>query len=381
MMRNFFFLFTLLICSLFISCAGDDAPGMASEANVGVPAISWSTQISSLGSIDVEWSNGDKLLITGDYTGNPGITGLQQVTQGIRNGFLLQMDQSGQIEATMDLGLQVFHDLNYLSFLPNGNPIVSGKAVGFQNVMYLELNPATNTQVANQEISGSGNDKPAGIAIDQEGNIILGGIFNGTVRLENGDTFLGNILGSAAIVKYNASGEVLWSLPSPPAPASSIRGLGVDNSGNIYCYECIADMISLKKISPAGALIYTNESLGSCGYGLEVVNDSEIYLNTVSDILRIDGEANIQWTVASTTQLQDIAVKNGRIVVAGNNFSGGQFGPIEALVRSNYFMASLTTDGRLEWLSTEIPATDVSLSADGTIAFANHATGMIGVLE
>lgn len=44
-------------------------------------------------------------------------------------------------------------------------------------------------------------------------------------------------------------------------------------------------------------------------------------------------------------------------------------------------MASLATDGQLEWLSTELAATDVSLSPAGAFVFGNSSTGMISVLE
>ena len=382
MMTRLPFYFFILLGTLFGSCSGDDdSSETVKNANEGVPAIAWSSQINGLWGLDVEIDHNGKLIVVGDYTGNPQIDGFQPVTQGLRNGLLIEYDHSGQVLNTMDLGFQVFHDLNYMDFLPNGNPVVSGKAIDFQDVMYLTLEPEANKQVAYQSISGSGNDKPAGVAVDTDGNIIVGGVFNGTVRLLNGDVFLGSILGSAAIVKFSPAGEVLWSFPSPIPTASSLRGVEVDNSGNVYCYECAADMIYLRKLSADGELLYTKENLGICGYGMAVVKDSEIYINTASDVLRLDGDANVEWTFTTTMQLFDLAVGDGEIVVAGNNFSGGQFGSIEGIVRTEHFLGSLSSGGKANWFSTETTATRVSVNASGQVAFANPTTGVVGVLE
>ncbi len=373
---------SLLLLALFYSCSGDDdGTPSASAPNEGVPSIAWKSQINGLQGMDVEINHDGELFVVGDYTGNPGVDGLQSVSVGLRNGFLIQYDQAGVIEHTMNLGLQVFHDLNYMDFLPNGNPVVSGKDVDFQNVMYLELHPSSNTQVSANSIQGSGNDKPAGIAIDNDGNIILGGIYNGTVQLLTGETYLGNILGSAAVVKFSPAGELLWLFPSPIATSSGLRGVDVDNDGNVFCYECANDLIYLRKLSPQGELIYTKEDLGACGYGLEVVSSSEIYLNTVSDVLRLDEDGNIKWTFETSTQLLDIAVGNEEIVVAGHNFSGGNFGTIEGLVRTDNFLGALTTSGKAKWVSTETTASRVSINASGKIGFGNPALGTLGVLE
>ena len=380
-MRQFYFCLSFLSLLLWVSCSTTDEPQAATQANENIPPIAWSQAINGLGSLDVTLDDGGAVHVSGDYTGTPGVDGLPQVTVGIRNGFFLKYDANGNTVSVMDLGWQIFQDLNYMTLGSAGRVILAGRAVDFQNVMFLEVDPTTETQVLNRSIAGSGNDRPAGIARDPEGNIILGGRFNGTVRLENGDNLFGAILGSAALVKYNASGEVQWSFLSPAPSASSMRGLDVDPSGNVYCYECVEDLIYLRKLSPEGELLFTREDLGRCGYGLKVVSDQEIYLNTVSDVIRMDGEGSTDWTLTTTTQLWDVDATNGQVVVAGRNFSGGQFGSVELPGRSDTFMALLTSDGRVQWVTTEQGATDISMNASGDIAFANVLTGVVGTLE
>lgn len=379
-MRMIFYLIIFSVV-LSISCSSADEPQTAPLANEGVPETLWSETINGMGSIDIELDESGTAYVSGDYTGIPGVNGLQQVTTGIRNGFFLRYGNDGNLTTVMDLGLQVFQDINHIALGTDGQVYLSGLAVDFQNVMYLILDPTTQTQIRNSSISGSGNDRPGGMTLDHEGNVILGGRFNGTVRLENVESALGAILGTAMVAKFNAAGEPSWLFASPIPTASTLQGLDVDPEGNVYCYECAADLIYLRKLSPSGELMSTIENLGPCGAGIEVVSSSEIYLNTVSDVLRLDGEGNIIWSVKTTTQLNDLSVANGLIVVAGRNFSGGTFGNIELPGRSDTFMAQITTDGNVLWVSTEQGATDVSINDSGRIAFANFTNNTFGVME
>lgn len=376
------FILSILSLSLFIACStDDDTPQAASQANEGVPEIFWSETINGLGSIDVKIDNEGSLSVSGDYTGSSGIEGLQQVTTGIRNGFFLQYNNSGTTTSVMDLGLQVFKDLNDMEFRPNGHAVLAGVAVDFQNVMYLEVDPDSETQISNQSVPGSGNDRIGGIAIDNLGNTLIGGRFNGTVTFTEDGIAVGAILGTAMIAKFDASGEPVWLYASPIPTASSLEGLDVDEEGNVYCYECAADLIYLRKLSPSGELLFTVENLGRCGTGLKVVSSSEIYINTAFNVKRLDGGGNEVWTVTTSTQLEDIDVANGRIAVAGRNFSAGTFGPVELPGRSDTFMAQLNTDGTVQWVATEIGASDISINDRGEVAFANAQTGAIGVLK
>ncbi|GEM_PF-4797739 len=372
----------LLTGALFlISCGSedDDNPTPTStDVNTNIPEILWTNSIGtstvpSTGAISIDAQSNVHLV--GDYTGNPTFDPLPQVTVGLPNAFYVQLGKTGEATVIQDLGLSVADRLDYLKLGSNGNVFIAGRYIPDANKVFLFRLDGQGGQLGTTIINGSStNDVPGGLAIDNSGNIIIGGTYRGTINYNNGDSYGGALLGSSSAVKLNPSQEAQWSYFSPIQAVTRLSNVDVDPIGNVYIYECADQLSYLRKLSPDGEEIWTSQS-GSCAIGLKVVSEDEIYLNQQDGVSRINSSGEIVWQLSSSTILNDLdANQRGDIVVCGLYFTGS-FGNIElrepATSSSARFIAMINADGSARWVSTDIPATDVAINDNGEIAYAN----------
>ena len=92
-----------------------------------------------------------------------------------------------------------------------------------------------------QSIGGiSGSSRSGDIGLDASGNILVGGFFSGTVDFNpsNAVTTLSNLSGTSGsyVTKLNSSGGLVWAQALSPTlnSSTSLRGLDVDSTGNVY---------------------------------------------------------------------------------------------------------------------------------------------------
>ncbi|HUR45194.1 MAG TPA: SBBP repeat-containing protein, partial [Candidatus Saccharimonadales bacterium] len=108
------------------------------------------------------------------------------------------------------------------------------------------------------QISGSGNDKGNGIAVDEAGNIYVTGSFSNQLAL--GTTNLASAGGTDAVLaKYNRAGQVLWAKRVGGPGNDSGTGVAVDPFGFIYFSGSVTGLVSFDGVA------WTN-SLGTSGY-------------------------------------------------------------------------------------------------------------------
>ena len=84
-----------------------------------------------------------------------------------------------------------------------------------------------------QRFGGTGTDRGKGVAIDSSGNILITGLFGGTVSF--GGTALVGTSASGFVAKYSPSGAHVWSrrLTTGTGSVDEGRAVGVDGSGNV----------------------------------------------------------------------------------------------------------------------------------------------------
>ena len=141
---------------------------------------------------DIALDSVGNILVTGDSAGDPWTFGTSTLTNAA----------------------PAYSDMFILKFDSSGNP-VWGKRVG-----------------------GDYGDKGTGIAVDSSGNSYVTGYWGSTSISFGSTTFSGNTLGNYRmfIVKYNASGGVVWAKSPGTALTGVEREMSIGTDSNGYCY-------------------------------------------------------------------------------------------------------------------------------------------------
>lgn len=105
-------------------------------------------------------------------------------------------------------------------------------AAGGQDVFLLKLTPSGGLVFATSPLSGPGqNETPKGIALDAQGNIVIGGWFDGTADADpgTGTHMLGSSGGNDAfLARYDANGNYLWAYALGGASSDMTTDVAID---------------------------------------------------------------------------------------------------------------------------------------------------------
>lgn len=307
--------------------------------------------------------------------------------------------------------------------------------VAVSNNLGFAVSPAARLTVLPQSVvvpwvaggGGPGTDVGNAIAVDAAGNSVVVGYFTGTANFGT-NTLTSAGMTDSFVVRYNASGQVMWARRAGGSGFDAAKGVAVDAGGNIYvtgAYEGIASFgtnvltnstptsysdIFLARYDAAGNSIWARSA------GLDFVHDE-------GTAVAVDGTGNV--LVAGRSALATFAgasvVNAGRIIVAkfsstgaevwawkAGSHSGGQldsatgvacdtvgnifvtgtflsslatFGSSTFSNRGNadMFLVKLEPSGALQWArqaggAGEDTVSGVALAADGS-AYVAGATG------
>lgn len=370
-----------LVVSTF-SCGSDEEPTpQSTEINTNVSPLAWSdtmggSHISSGGTISFDPQS--NIVLAGAYDGDPLIDPLPPVTVGIPNGFILRLSNEGNLLLAQDLGFMVATNLNYLAFTESAILLAGTYLPTGGDIFYFSLDGMGNQLGVNILDGSSRSDEAGGLAVDPAGNILVGG------------TVGGGLSESARVTKLGANEDIEWTYTS--SGRATLANIDTDRLGNVYLNQCSFPSSSeaeFIKLDADGNIVWAKSFGLGCGSGLSVVSNNEIYINYLNGVIRLDGNGDIVWQIESPTILMsDLdANSNGDIVVCGSYGSEGQFGGITlpntiSGVRAG-FIAMLNANGTVRWMTDEISATDVSLNADGSVAYVNFSDQQIsyGLLE
>lgn len=155
-----------------------------------------------------------------------------------------------------------------------GGPVTS---LG-QNDAYLAKLDANGNHVWSRRFGGTGTDGYNGVAVDPAGNVVAGGVFNGTSDFGAGAL---TSMGSDVIVaKYDTNGNTLWTKSYGDGATQQANAVATDANGNILVGGHFASLMTfggaapiasgspflyngfVVKLSPAGSEIWS-KSLGT----------------------------------------------------------------------------------------------------------------------
>lgn len=145
---------------------------------------------------------------------------------GFDGGFAISVDDNGHVYTTGTFNGSV--DLD-----GDGTPEVSN---GLSDAFVIKQNASDGSVVWGRKIGGTGYDYGYGVTVDGSGNVYVTGEFQGAIDL-NGDGTID--LRSAGetdgfIVKYNLSGDVVWSRQIGGRGFDYSYDIAVDTRGDVY---------------------------------------------------------------------------------------------------------------------------------------------------
>lgn len=184
------------------------------------------------------------IAITGSFKGSVNFTGTPLVSAGQGDAYVALLDPSGVpfwAARFGDAGSQWGADV---AFAPNGELIVVGNFEGTINLggaplisagaddIFLARFGSSGMHLWSKRFGGSGSDDALKLAVDANGNIILGGYTDGPLDFGNG-VLPGNGSQDVFVAKLDSSGNALWSKRFGDIDDQVLQGLAVDPAGNV----------------------------------------------------------------------------------------------------------------------------------------------------
>ena len=279
------------------------------------------------------------------------------------------------------------------------------------------VNVTVSPEVGNgwaQTWGGVGNDYGFDVAVDNDGNIYVTGVFECTVDFNpdpNEDAiFTSNGLGDVFLVKYDQHGDLIWAKAWGAENGDYGQALDVDSDGNVYCGGGFnstvdfdtgpgidnkishgADDCFITKYMPDGTYLWTiTFGGGHIDILKRITIDSDNYIYATGNfwsstvdfdpgpgqdnhsthgyfdafVCKFDSDGNFGW--ARTWGGADDDLGNGVAVdSSGNVYCSGYFeetvdfdpGPGEAIYESpgswwDAYISSFDSDGNFRWVGT-----------------------------
>lgn len=250
--------------------------------------------------------------------------------------------------------------------LPAPVGVIPGQAAAY-NIFVARFEP-NKEAVWGLGIGGAANTASAGLAIDDQGNILLGGAFDSTLNV--GASSLATAGGSDAFVaKLDAAGAPLW--------ACSIGGTGTD-----LIYDVAA--------GPGGVLLATGAFDGGSATigGTTLTGTAGV---RASFVAAIDEACALRWVqpLSAAAAVEAISVTvdpERRVLVAGYLEDDLTIGPLAPLIHAggaDAFLAAFDLDaGTPLWARRYGDASrqnlmDVEVDGAGNVLLAGYSTGSV----
>ena len=216
--------------------------------------------------------------------------------------------------------------------------------------LLLQVAPAQGQDfVWAQQMGGTGNEYPAGIAVDDSGNVYTTGAFQGTADLDPGAgifnlTAAGSIAPDIFVSKLDSAGNFVWARQMGGTGYGNPTGIAVDDSSNVYTTGVFSGTVDFDP----GAGIFNLTSAGSI--------HRDIFVS------KLDSAGNFVWDRqmggTSNKEPAGIAVDGSGNVYTTGVFSGtGDFDPGAGIfnltsagsIAPDIFVSKLDSAGTFVW--------------------------------
>ena len=205
-----------------------------------------------------------------------------------------------------------------------------------------KYNPA-GTLLWGVQVGGTSVDKFTKVAVDGAGNVLIAGIFKGSVDIGAPAAGLAHVTLTSGgsyewfLAKIDPSGNALWATSIGTTAARIVSDITTDAAGNVYATGNDGNRLFVAKTSAAGAAVWTQVVSGvtgttysASGEGIAVDVSSNVYVTgTYQGKIDFNPDPNItNWlTSAGKTPSKDAFVlkldANGTYVRAGS--MGGRY--------------------------------------------------------
>lgn len=171
---------------------------------------------------------------------------------GIEAGTHVYTDGAGNVYTTG------YFD-NNTDFDP-GPGVVTLTTTGLEDV-YVTKQNSSGTLIWAKAFGGSNTDMPAGIGVDNAGNVYISGWYSGAIDLDPSAATYSFFVGSIEVFvnKLDANGNFVWGASMGSGANDKATAMWVDGPGNVYTvgtFEAMADFdpsASMFQLTPAGS--------------------------------------------------------------------------------------------------------------------------------
>lgn len=210
--------------------------------------------VKSFGSINNESfvlskiDNNNNIYTTGIYTNTINYASFSIPHFGLGDVFIEKRNENGDLLWAKGIGGTENESVFAISVTDDGGIIISGVFYGTLdtdpsiNVHNLVSNGETDAYLIKLDANGdfawaknfgsTENDAILAMNVDTTGNIVLSGLFRGTLRLSSNDTIeLPESSHTTALIKLNSNADVLWAYDTG---FTIVRDIAFDINNNIY---------------------------------------------------------------------------------------------------------------------------------------------------
>lgn len=204
-----------------------------------------------------------EVIVTGYFRGVFSEGALSLTSAGLSDIFVMKLDSSGN-----PLWMKGFGDIyeqagNAVSVDPDGNIVVVGEmngsvnfgadvlaSAGSSDAFVAKLSPS-GEQVFAQRFGGIEYDRARSVAIDGDGNIVVGGRFGGEIQL-GGLVYSPQGLSDALLMKLSPAGDTLWGKAFSGAGTDETYSVAVGPKGHVLAAGRATGTIALAGVGYPG---------------------------------------------------------------------------------------------------------------------------------
>lgn len=204
------------------------------------------------------------------------------------------------------------------------------------------------------QLGGKDRESGRAIALDKDGNVVLGGLIAGDVKIGSTELRAGDV--DAAVIKLDARGKPVWARNFGGPGVDTVEAVAVDGKNNIVVAGAFADK-----------LVFGDREVGSAG-----ADDAFVARLAPSGrrlwAKRVGGKDVDSFFGAATTATGDVLVTG--VFRQSIELEGGT--KLTTIGRADALLMDISADGKLRWVKVLASDADdygraLAVAGDGSI--------------